>query len=351
VTSGFISDETLLGYLLGALEDSEHAVVRDALLRDKHLQVRLRALQAMSGPMLGEDEIYEPPGAMVSRLMCDVEAVEEEAPRGCRSDDSDDIDSKPDNAVVTSAPHPLQAFAGKSTWIDLGMSLTAAAIGFCLVAPAVLQTRETARASQCASGLMTLGLQIRDFAFKHRYSRVPEVEAEGPLAFAGVYAIRLNDADLLDETQSLWCPSSGDARLSEVGIGERRFPSADELKRLPGSKRRVWQHIVGGSYAYNLGVIINNQHTMPSLEDASDVAILADAPGMPDERKLVFTAHRGVASNVLYRDGRVQLLRMNRRYDGPDHPYLNRNGVIQAGVDVGDSALGASYQPPLGPVR
>jgi hypothetical protein len=348
VTLGFISDETLLGYLLGALEDQERSLVLEALLRDKHLQVRLNALRAMSGPMLGEDEIYEPPGAMVSRIMCDVQNTGNEA---LQIGEDRYEDSKLDCASTIEPSNSFIAFAGKNAWIDTAMSLTAAAIGFCLVAPAILQTRESARTSQCASGLMTLGQQIRDFAFNQRHSRVPEVEVEGPLAFAGVYAIRLNDAELLNEKQVLWCPSSGDARLSVVSVGERKFPSAFELKKLPANKRRVWQHIVGGSYAYNLGVVINNQHTMPSLDDTSDVAILADAPGMASETKLMFTAHQGVASNVLYRDGRVRLLRLNQRYDGPDHPYLNRNGETQAGVGDGDSALGASYQPPLGPVR
>lgn len=349
MTFGFITDETLLGYLLGALDDQERTFVHDALLLDRHLRVRLNAIQAMSVPMLNEDDIYEPPGALVSRVMSDVRDVEIEIPETSSSaiEPASDAGSR---SMSHSATH-LKSFSGKNSWLETGMSLTAAAIGFCLVAPAILQTRETARTSHCAAGLMTLGQQIRDFAFNNRNSRVPEVPTEGPLAFAGVYAIRLNDAGLLQEKQFLWCPSAGDVRLSVVGIGERRFPSAIELQTLPENKRRVWRHIAGGSYAYNLGIVVNNLHTMPSMDEPSDIAILADAPRPSNITKLVFSAHRGIASNVLYRDGRVRFLRLDHGYDGPDHPYLNRNGVTQAGIERGDSALGASYLPPLGPVR
>jgi len=349
VTFGFISDETLFGYLLGALDDQEHSLVKDALLKDRHLQARLNAIQAMSAPMLNEDESYEPPGAMVSRVMSDVRDFENDPSSTNLSAGASSAYA--DNDAIRQSSTSLKAFGGKSSWLDTGMSLTAAAIGFCLVAPAILQTRETARTSQCTAGLMTLGQQVRDFAFNSRNSRVPEVPVDGPLAFAGVYAIRLNDAGLLQEKRTLWCPSASVARFSVVGIGERRLPSADELKRLPENKRRVWQHIAGGSYAYNLGVLIDSEHTMPSMDGLSDIAILADAPLPSNVATLVFSAHRGFASNVLYRDGRVRLMRLNHGYDGPDHPYLNRNGVTQAGIEYDDSALGASYLPPLGPVR
>ena len=348
MTFGFISDETLLGYLLGALDEQEQNSVHDALLRDRILRARLNALQAMSVPIADEDELYEPPARMVSQVMFDVS----ESDRESQQTDSSLIES-PDRSDKRS-PSQLSAenrsLIRTNSWLDTGMSLTAAAIGFCLVAPAILQTRETARTSQCAAGLMTLGQQIRDFAFQNRNSRVPEIPTEGPLAFAGVYAIHLNDAGLLIEKQILWCPNAGDQRLTVVGMGKHRMPSAVELKMLSAERRRVWQHIAGGSYAYNLGVMINNQHTMPSIDDRSDIALLADAPTQSPVAKMVFTAHRGQASNVLYRDGRIRLLRLDHDYDGPDHPYLNRNGVSEAGIESDDSAMGASYLPPLGPV-
>ncbi len=347
MTFGFISDETLFGYLLGALDDQELALVNDALQHDKHLRVRLNAIRAMSAPMLNDGEIYEPPGSMVSQVMSDVRDYENNAPLS----NFPEVESACDDDSESQRATTRIAFGGKSSWLDTGMSLTAAAIGFCLVAPAILQTRETARTSQCAAGLMTLGQQIRDFAFNSRHSKVPEVPVDGPLAFAGVYAIRLNDAGLLQDKQILWCPSDGQMRFSIVDIGERRLPSADELTALPDKNRRVWQHLAGGSYAYTLGVMINSVHTMPSLDDSTEVAILADAPIQSNGGTLIFSAHRGFASNVLYRDGHVRLMRLNHGYDGPDHPYLNRNGVTQAGVEHGDSALGASYLPPIGPVR
>ncbi len=350
MTFVFISDETLLGYLLGALDDAEHLAVREALLKDRHLRVRLSSLQSIAISLHGENDLCEPPPSMVSKVMSDLnfnkEVDHETSIRLPR-----ETPTSAENEKLILGSVESRSAGAKIAWLDTGMSLTAAAIGFCLLAPAILQTRESARASQCQGSLMALGQQIRDYAFQDRHTRVPEVPTEGSLAFAGIYAIHLNDKGYLEEKQLLWCPSEPTERLTIVGIGERLLPSAVELQSLPATRLRIWQHIAGGSYAYNLGVLVNNQHSMPTLDAPSNVAILADAPAHPNGETMVFTAHRGLASNVLYQDGHVQLIRFDHDYDGSDHPYLNRNGVTEAGVDHDDSALGVSYLSPLGRLR
>ncbi len=357
---GFISDESLLGYLLGALDDDECSAVREALMKDRHLRIRLASLQSMSVPLHDELDVCDPPKSMVSRVMSDLALDRVGVPDALSMPlvQTSAIEEKnlvPLCSAETMGSAETSGIGNKFAWLDTGMSLTAAAIGFCLLAPSILQTRETARTSQCGSGLITLGQQIEDYAFQDRYARVPEIPTQGRLAFAGIYAIRLNDKGYLGEKQLLWCPSESSERLTPVGMGARRLPSAEELLAISAAKLRVWQHIAGGSYAYNLGVVINNQHQMPTLKVASNVAsnvaILGDAPVRSHENELVFTAHRGLASNVLYQDGRVQLIRFDHGYDGSDHPYLNRNGLTEAGIDSDDSALGISYLSPLGPAR
>lgn len=351
VTYRFISDETLLGYLIGALDDQENLLVQEALQKDRHLRIRLATLQSMTISMKDVREIFEPPGTMVSRVMSNVTMNDVESDRVVDDTSTSKLLSTnaKDLSLVSSSCDGKSSI--KNVWLDAGISFSAAMIGFCLIAPAILQTRESARTTQCASGLFALGQQIRDFAFQNRHTTVPEIPVDGPLAFAGIYAIHLNDAGYLEEKQVLWCPSEMNYRLAVVGRGDRRLPSATELQTISAAKLRLWRHIAGGSYAYNLGMLVNNQHTMPNIESRSDVAILADAPIQTEKSTTLLTTHRGQASNILYRDGRVQLIRFDHGYEGSDHPYLNRLGLTEAGIDEDDSALGVSYLAPLGPSR
>ncbi|MDZ4849378.1 MAG: hypothetical protein SGI77_08785 [Pirellulaceae bacterium] len=346
--SRFISDETLLGYILDALDEPEHKEVSAALLKDRFLRIRLTTLQSMAGPLAPDNELIEPPGAMVSRVMSQVDDerdfIETSSVGGEHSPNC------PDKLCLTaSGASGGTRSSFRSVWLDTGISMLAATIGVCLAAPAILQTRETARSSQCSSGLMALGQQIHDFAFQNRQACVPEISTDGPLAFAGAYAIHLNDTGHLEDTRVLWCPSERNNRFSMAGMGKLQLPSASKLKKLTEARLRFWQHVSGGSYAYNLGVVVNNQHRMPTIESSSNIAILADAPVQLEGSKMKLTAHRGFASNVLYQDGRIQLLRFDKIYDGYDHPYLNRKGLVQAGLDRDDSALGPSYLRPLDP--
>lgn len=339
--SRFISDDQLLGYVLGALDQEELKRISAAVQADETLQRRLRALQAMPDPMGADYEPIDPPASMVDRLM-DRLAGESSLAENAAGD----ADLKPGRALspAVDREHPEHR-----SWLD---ALTVFAVGLILlglVGPAITASRESARQSMCAAGLSKLGEHLRDFAMHNRRQSIPEIPVSGPLSFAGAYALQLHDAHYLVDNQNLWCPTGA----VRIVAGSRRasLPSTDDFLRMPEPDRREWRRVAGGNYAYSLGVMVDDEHRMPTLDGPTTHAILADAPTQLDDDRFSFAVHFGEAANVLYEDGHVELLRVDLPLDLVDHPFFNHDGKIEAGLEEDDSALGSSFISPLGTLR
>jgi hypothetical protein len=346
VSERFISDETLMGYSLGALDGDEQQQVIRALQQDRYLRLRLKSLSTLADSLAGDQEKFEPPQSMVQKVMASVDSDRgedstEALAEGCELTASD----KRGVAISPAGDGPT---AGGIRLLDLAFLSGAAVLLAAIVGPAILRSRESSRIQRCAAGLAQLGQSIHDFAFRQRDQRIPEIPIVGPMAFAGVYAIRLNDAELLPDRSVLWCPSQQSQRKVSMAFSDRELPSAESFERLPAVEREAWQHVAGGSYAYNLGTVLNHQYSMPTLDDQTNLALLGDAPLPDEEGKPSFNTHQGESCNVLYEDGRVELLRLMETIDLPDHPYLNQRQEMEAGLAPNDSALGASFLSPLG---
>ena len=329
-----------MGYLLDALPDDEIRLVEDNLASNSHLRVRLQYLRELLFPLAADNTIFEPPDGLSDRVLgaleshVSLEAVWNDAPSAVTS------------SVSVHERAKDQVRPGRA-WADLFVGLTAAIVGLCILSPAILRSREGARASQCAGRLQELGQMIRDYAFFRPEHVVPEVESDGPLAFAGIYAIRLGDANLLDDRSKLWCPDNTPANQLSFAFVGSRGPTIQELVEMPTSRRNIWQRVAGGSYSYNLGIMINSQHATPRMQSRPNFAILADAPLRTSGEQKAWTVHLGTASNILYEDGHTQLVRFDKPLDLVDHPYWNHNGKNRAGIDVNDSVLGGSGRNPL----
>ncbi len=108
----------------------------------------------------------------------------------------------------------------------------------------------------------------------------------------------------------------------------------------------MWKRWIGGSYAYNLGVMSDGEYRMPRYLSRPEFAIMGDSPVI-ENNKLVWRSHGLNRCNILYEDGRVVL-----RVCGPDveainHPYMNDKGELKAGCNDNDSSLGPSFFSPL----
>jgi hypothetical protein len=346
VPSPFVSDEQLLAYLLGALSPQEQLAITQVLEGDASLRLRLKSIERMSDPL--NEVPHEPtrPDYLVDNVMKHIRAVEDSGQRG-------DFHDAEKTVAISSGikSSDFSEISGAVNWADFLTFAICATILLSLISPAIVHYRESARTSLCSTRLVELGVQVQDFASLSQKRAFPEISTSGPFAFAGAYAIRLNDANLLTSPKILWCPSNSVQQSIVVGVANFSLPSAQEFESLPESRQQFWRHVSGGSFAYNLGFINEEEHQMPWLDSEADIAILADAPMQIGEDSYSFSTHRDDACNVLYDDGRVELIRLNGLTDQMDHPFFNRDGRIEAGLDEQDSALGSSFVSPLGETK
>jgi hypothetical protein len=299
-----------------------------------------------------KEEVFEPDHTLVARTM-ELIQVYDRPPR--------EQGTKPIvaglSAVVEAAHRTVRV-----AWVD-SLALVAAGVTLlCVLLPSVWYSREESRRFACSNNLREIGESLQRFADTNGRHQFPKIETQGPMSFAGVYVVRLQEAGLLGSTQLLWCPTN--ARSSfQVSV-----PSTAQLMQAPVDLHDSWRRFIGGSYAYNLGVMENGVYRTPCSTEV-DVPILGDMVCEEDiKANLKPVIHGTNITNILYSDGKVRAIKLpslaasNRSsklpisktdtdsdasWNAVDHPYLNRSLINAAGLDTNDWCLGPSYRSPL----
>ncbi len=228
-----------------------------------------------------------------------------------------------------------------SSILDVMIATVASLVALALLFPGILGSRELARRDACGENLRSLGNALASFADRNAQRRLPGIELSGPLAFAGIYAVRLNECELLENPRVRVCPSYQFDMVADSNI-----PTSEMIRTMDFRSLDFIQRTVGGTYAFNMGVKNQFGYWPFQLQGRPNIAVMADAPG-EDEDGNVKSPHPGECFNILFEDGRVWSVRVNRESPLPDHPFLNRQGSREAGVDVDDASLGPSYLPPV----
>ena len=351
-----IDDPLLLGYLLDSLDDHDKQRVDQALENDAGLRDRLADLELRFASLIQAShcDAIEPAGDLASRtIVCIREGLNGQAAvasqrrlQKCRR-----------FAMFDRLLYPIgandlgtESRTGRTGLFRNLLELSAFSISMLVLGTIglswVLQTQERARQRECSFQLASLGLAIQDYAFHQREQVAPELAPSGPLSFAGVYAVRLNDQRLLSSENTLWCPASFEVRDWLSTASQNSLPSASDLMLANQRKLNAWQRWIGGSYAYNLGVIRDDEYMPTRFLSRSHFAIMGDAPKII-EGKIRWSAHGLYIANILYEDGSVRLQRTDKLGSHIDHPYFNRDGLLQAGCDENDAAMGPSFYKPL----
>ena len=314
--------EQLLGYLLGALDDSEHRQVEEHLQRDPQAQRELELLAGGLQPLKADADHHEPPRGLALRAC---EAVD--AHRQPVVLDTPFADSPRRWALIDVA-------------VAAGVMLAVAAVFF----PAVNHARAMARRAGCEDNLRQLGAALVSYS-EHHSGNFPSIEAETPLSVAGVYAPKLKSEGWIDNDRTFICPAS-------PLVAERntfRVPSLKQLSQATAEQLRQWHRTMGGSYAFSLGYLdADNKYRPARNQQRANYALLADVPNLdgPSEEGPVHVSasHGGCGQNVLFEDGHVEyILTCTCTADGCiDNIYLNARNQIAPGVNSNDAVLARS---------
>ncbi|OYP34541.1 anti-sigma factor family protein [Rhodopirellula sp. MGV] len=350
--------EDLLGYLLGALEPDEMQRVSDWLKDNPEGQAELARLERALKPLEdGFEAIEAPSDDLLARTMA---AIPDGIPPV--SDDSLHHQHKVTLSDVELSRESMRTGNRWSVMDSIGGLLSVATL-LALLLPTIAAGRFESRKTACQDNLRLLGTALMQYVTRDHQRRLPQVNASGPEAFAGVYAIRLNDAGLLPEGNTQWCPSMDTpsfARGNQTTAGKNspadlapdsyRLPTATELHELSVNQLQWTQQYAGGHYAYSLGVIGDRGYSSPRYEGRATFAIMADAPiAQQDEFGITSTgySHGGNGINVLYENGAVRFVCLEAIDSMRDNPFLNHAGAAEAGVNIDDASLAPSFIPPF----
>jgi hypothetical protein len=366
-----MSPEDLIGYLLGALEPDEIRRVEQALAMDADLRAELERLRQAMQPLAELKEEYEPPAGLVDRAMANLGANPREEGVGEGLGD-----------VRLAGGHELLP-AREWSWRDIFAGSIAVLVIVGLVFPSILRERAAARVVACQNQLRQAGIALAEYMTRTEERRFPQLELEGPEAFSGRYAIELYEAGLLSSDNPLWCPSQ---EVPGHWVG-RPLPNRAELHRVGPLQLEFLQAGSGGHYAYSLGIRERGRYGAPRFQSRPYFAILADAPTYRRDgeqlklmslsanktshvvslidhfwgsmRRLVALPlsdgqsgpHEGRGFNLLYEDGHVAFVPVGHDFGLGDHPFVNRVGRVEAGLDPDDAALAPSVMPPFSWIR
>jgi hypothetical protein len=341
--------EDLLGYLLGALEPHEMERVAAMLKQDPEARHQLAELQRSLRPL---EEYYEPgeapPLDLVARTLHEIPELPAFDSPWSLADPVEPIAPVNLPSMRSSDYRPQSR---SFTWLDMAALSAAAAVVLALLVPAMSHSRFEARRAACQDQLRGLGIAITSYVNRNEQQRLPAVSQSGPEAFAGVYAVRLSDAGLLEDDNARWCPSldaPGDDQLRFAELN--KLPTTKQLHHSSADRLRQFQKFAGGHYAYTLGVVDKNHFESPRFESRASFAVMSDAPmaGIPSQANFRESiGHDGRGINVLYEDGRVRFVSVKSLGVMPDHPLFNHRGQVEAGVNVDDASLAPSWRPPF----
>ncbi|MBP88582.1 MAG: hypothetical protein CMJ64_18015 [Planctomycetaceae bacterium] len=324
-----VNDRTraqLLGYLLDALEDSERQEVERQLESNRDLRDELDSIATTLEPLAETYTEHDPPGGLAARTCTVVE---------------DQLTVPASAAFPTSMAGEIRP---RSRWCMADVVVLA---GICLAAamlffPAIAQSRYSARLAGCENNLRELGIALINYSEKAGRGYFPKVPIEGNQAFAGIYGPVLRDSGYLSDPQYVICPSSTIA----AHLADFEMPTLIEIDGASGTALIMIHRTAGGSYAYNLGVVVDGQYRAARNQGRTHFALMADSPS----RQLAgyrSSNHGGRGQNFLYEDGHVQYVVECWSDTSQDHPFENRLGWTEAGVDANDAVVGPSFATPF----
>ena len=322
------SREHLLGYLLGALERTEHEQVEAELESNPSLRAELRRLEDCLGRvgLREEPADFDPPADLAMRTCRLVQA------RGER--------------LVVAASQSRAAAASmygerRSTWVDLLTVVSVLIAAAALFFPALNQSLIQAQRAACQNNMRQIGMALHEHSALDPRGSFPQVDQSGNRAVAGIYAPILVNQQLVRDSGTFLCPSSSRSRRG----AKLHTPTLEEIDKAADDALAFLQQQMGGDYGYNMGYTQNGNLVAPRNSLRREYVLLADAPSdtLPGRRS---ANHGGLGQNVLYEDGHIKFIITFPCPQLRDDPFYNLEGRVAAGLTASDHVLGASSDRP-----
>lgn len=303
------------GYVFDALDANSESRIEHDLENDAELRARVESARAVVGPLADDDSISPPP-ALAARTVAYV--------RGARQ--------MADAADWSSSGTRIRM-------VDVVAAAAAVIILAALLLPAVASLRlQQSNRLACADRLRQLGVALAMYA-NHEGRQLPFVDSEGPMSYAGVFAVLLKSRRLIENADILVCPSA-DSALAVVPDKDAYLEAQSDPLRFKWLRR-----IMSGSYGYVLGFQEFGAHRGYFVGREDGQPLVADRPPRADEADSDNSPnHAGTGQNVLFAGGNVRWL--TRPLLGTDDLFHNRIGKVGAGLNRFDSVIGVSEATP-----
>lgn len=330
--------DELLAYLLDDLDPEQRARIEARIAEDpiwQHELERLRACVEHSCDCEGEQD--PTPDDLVKRTCC---FVQEASSRGQLS---------PATLPAKLSESWDEAPATQRHWslIDLAMAASILLALGSLLLPAIQESREAARRTQCASNAAHLGRAFIHYMDRH-HGQLPPLS---PHENAGMYMIRLADSGLVSRQELgewLLCPASLLAERVARGEVEIRIPTHQELATASQRQLKLWRELMGGDFAIRIGFTDEQNRYCPAqFKGGANEPLLADKPNL-QLAGAQSDNHGGCGQNVCFRDQSVRFITLCIQ-TGPDRNwYLNKQNLHAAGIGPNDIVLIRSEVTPSG---
>lgn len=296
--------EDLLGYVLNLSEPNERERIERRLQKDPNLRCTLTVCWQALSPLALDRDGYEPPADLSQRTIDYV----------FRQMDILESDTVPaPSARLQALVEALdrKAMSDPSRWRRWDVAAVACmlvlAIGLGLAALPLVRQRQERIACQNQMRELHLGLEMYCDLHAGQY---PQLREEPPFNTAAAVAPLLQEAGVVPTNVNFTCPANPMLPATYAYTLGYREPDG----RLAGLSRN-W--------------IADSQQFLP---------ILADRP-LERVGHAVSPEHR-YGQNVLFVDGHVRFCTSTRVGVGGDEIYINKFGLVAAGVHRHDTVLG-----------
>jgi hypothetical protein len=312
--------EEMIEYVLSNKEGSERDQVDRVLLSDPDQMARVERLRSSIHLLLDDGSPFDEPADLARRTIVFV-ARNRSRPR----------------TFLEQMPMRVPF-----RWADFAVAASIFIAGVLTLIPAIQRSRERMNQAGCVFNLQQLGNSLGQYASLHPF--LPYPPAHRSDTHAGMFAVMLHDAGVLNNLSLLDCPCNGPCQH-----GMKELASFEQVDHIRRTEPERYQRMLGWDYAYNVGYRHASGHAGPlEVINASRIPVLADQPDHENYLKIRegnSPNHRRWGQNVLFGDGSVGWFRTRRISPNDPDLYLNNEHQPRPGIHVEDSVLVPSKTP------